>query len=152
MQKVARVLTLLFVTSAISAAQSPATDWVSVKALSSGTEVRIAIAKSHAITGKLESVTNTSLTVNAQSIDRQQVTRVSVRSKARRKRSTLIGLSVGAAGGAIFGGVLAAACSDNLCGGHGGAIVGSSIAAGAIVGTLIGAAVSHGGWREIYRQ
>jgi hypothetical protein len=80
------------------------------------------------------------------------VTRVSVRSKSRRKRSTLIGLMVGAGGGAIFGGAIAGVCSGDICGGHGGAVVFSSIGGGAVLGTLIGAALSHGGWREVYRQ
>ena len=155
MRNVDHGLTALLVTAATCAAQSPA-DWNSVKALSSGTEVRIAITKSNAVSGELENVTDASLTINPgsgpQSIDRQQVTRVSVKTKARRKRSIWIGLPVGAGGGAAIGGAAASSCSGNICGGHGAAFIAGAIAGGAIVGALIGAAVSHGGWREIYRQ
>ena len=147
---------LLFVTATTSAAQSPATSWANVEAVSSGTEVRIAIAGSNAVNGKLESVTDTSLTVNPgsgpQSIDRQQVKRVSIKTKARRQRSTLIGLAIGAGGGVALGGAAASGCSGSICGGHGGAIIAVATAGGALLGALIGAAVSHGGWREIYRQ
>jgi hypothetical protein len=152
MRELRRALAVLFLTFAVLAAQSPASNWPSVVALPPGTEVRIAVAKAHAVTGKLESVTDTSLTVNAQLIDRQQITQVSVKSNARRKRSTLIGLAIGAAGGAAIGGGGAAVCSDNICGGHGAAIIAGTIGAGAVIGALIGAAVSHGGWREIYHQ
>ena len=154
MRNVRRALTALLVVAATSTAQSPA-GWSSVKTLSPGTEVRIAIAKSNAINGKLESVTDNSITVNPgsgpQSIDRQQVTRVSVKTKARRMRSILIGLAVGAGGGAAFGGGVSSSLGS-FNGGHGAEIVTGGAAGGAILGALIGAAISHGGWREIYRQ
>ena len=153
---VGRSLTVMLVMVATSAAQSSETNWSNVKTLSSGTEVRITTAKSNSVTGKLESVNDTSLTINPgrgpQSIDRQQVTRVAVRTKARRKRAMLIGLAVGAAGGAAFGGAAASSCSHNICGGYGAALIAGAAAGGAILGAVIGAAVSHGAWREVYRQ
>lgn len=143
-------------TATLSAGRSPARDWAGVEALSPGMEVRVRLATSGAVDGKLESVTETALMVNSakgrRSIDRQQVTRVSVRTKARRKRSLLIGLAVGAAGGVAFGGAAAAICQGSLCGGHGVALVAGSAVGAAIIGSLIGAAVSHAGWREVYRQ
>ena len=155
MQHVNRVLPLVLLIAVGSAAQSPA-DWSRVQALGSGTEVRIALAKSNAISGKVENVTDSSLTINPgngpQSIDRQMVVRVAVKTKARRKRSMWIGLAIGAGGGAALGGAAASTCSGSICGGHGAALVGAGTAGGAIIGALIGLAVSHGGWSEIYRQ
>jgi len=155
MRNVHSALVVLLVAAATSAAQPPA-DWSRVQALPAGTEVRVATAQSNAVGGKLENVTGTPLTFNPgsgpRSIDRQQVTRVSVKAKARRKRSTFIGLAVGAGGGAGFGGAAASSCSGNICGGHGAALIAGAAAGGAIVGALIGAAVSHGGWREVYTQ
>lgn len=146
---------VLLATAAGSAAQSRG-GWGGVQALTAGTEVRVAVARSKPVRGKLETVTETSLNVDAgsgpQSIDRLQITQVSVKTKARRKRSAAIGLAVGAGAGAGFGGAVASACSGSICQGHGAALVAGSMAGGAIVGALIGAAVSHGGWREIYRQ
>jgi hypothetical protein len=155
MRNVHSGLVALLVATGTSAAQPPA-NWSSVQALPAGTEVRIAMGQSTAVSGKLENVTGTSLTLNPgsgpRSIDRQQVTRVSVKTKARRKRSTLIGLAVGAGGGAGVGGAAASSCSGNICGGHGAALIAGAATGGAIIGALIGAAVSHGGWRNIYKQ
>jgi hypothetical protein len=155
MRKVHSALVALLVAAATSAAQPPA-GWSSVQGLPAGTEVRIAMAQSTAVSGKLENVTGTSLTLDPgsgpRSIDRQQVTRVSVKTMARRKRSTFIGLAVGAGGGAAFGGAAASSCSGNICGGHGAAVIAAAAAAGAIIGALIGAAVSHDGWRDVYTQ
>jgi hypothetical protein len=141
--------------AAICAAQA-ADSWSKVEALAPRTEVRIAIAKSRSVTGSLERVTDANLTVNAggraRTIDRPQITRVLVRTPPRRKRSALIGLAIGAGGGAALGGGLAAACVGKLCGGHGAEFVAGGAAGGAIIGVLIGAAVSHAGWREAYRQ
>ena len=156
MRSVCCLLTTLLITTTLSAGRSPARDWAGVEALAPGTQVRVRLATSGAIDGRLESATETALIVNSgkvrHSLDRQQITRVSVRTKARRKRSLLIGLAVGAAGGAAFGGVAAAVCEGTLCGGHGAALVAGSIVGAALIGSLIGAAVSHGGWREVYRQ
>jgi len=155
MRNVQGALVALLVAAAISAAQPPG-DWSGVQALASGTEVRVAIAQSSAVAGKLENETGTTLTLNpgsgSRSIDRQQLTRIWVKTKARRKRSTFIGLAVGAGGGAAFGGAAASSCSGNICGGHGAALIAGAAAGGAIVGALIGTAVSHGGWREVYAQ
>jgi hypothetical protein len=155
MQHIQRVLSAFLLIATSSAAQSVA-DWSKVQSLSSGTEVRIGLANSNSVSGKMEGVTGESLTINSgsgpQSIDRQKVIRVSVKTKARRKRSTWIGLAIGAGGGAAFGGSAASSCSGNICGGHGAALIAGGAAGGAIVGALIGAAVSHGGWHEIYRQ
>lgn len=156
LRSMGRTLTALLVAVAgFSAAQSLA-GWSSVQALAPGTELRVALAKPNAVSGKLESVTETALVINSGSSSRtiewQGIIRVSVRTKARRRRSVLIGMAVGAGGGAALGGAAASACSHNICGGHGAALVTGGIAGGAVLGALIGAAVSHAGWRDVYRQ
>jgi hypothetical protein len=155
LRSMVRTLTALLVAVAASAAPSPA-DWSSVQALAPGTVVRVSVAKSNVVSGKLERVTETSLVVNSgsasRSIERQTIIRLSVRTKARRRRSMLIGLALGAGGGAALGGAAAAVCSNSLCGGHGAALVAGGIAGAAVIGALIGAAVSHAGWRVVYRQ
>ena len=152
---VRRVFSALLLAAAISAGQPPS-GWNRVQALPPGTEVRIRIARSNTIRGRLEAVGDASLTVNpgstSRSIGRQQIAGVSVRTKARRRRSALIGLAIGAGGGAALGGSAASTCSGSICGGHGAAFVAGGTAGGALIGALIGAAVSHAGWREIYRQ
>ncbi len=156
MRSACYVLTTLLITATLSTGRSPAADWAGVKALSPGTEVRIKLVESGAIDGRVESATETALIVDSgkgrQSVDRQQVMRVSVRTRARRKRSLLIGLAVGAAGGLAFGGAAAAVCEGSLCGGHGVALVAGSVAGAAIIGSLIGTAVAHRGWHDIYRK
>jgi hypothetical protein len=158
MRNVHRALLALIATAATCAAQSPG-GWTSVQALSSGTEVRLAIAKSNAVSGKLESATDNSLTINPggspQSFQRQQITRVLVKTEARRKRSTWIGLSVGAGSAAAIEGAIALSCGGfctDARTSHKAAFIGGGIALGAAVGALFGAALSRGGWREIYRQ
>lgn len=150
-----RALTVLLVAVATSTAQSFA-GWSNVQALAPGTEIRVALAQSNAVSGKLESVTDSSLVVNSGSgshmIERQSVIRLSVKTKARRGRSIWIGLAVGAGGGAALGGAAASTCSHGICGGHGAALVAGGTAGGAALGALIGAAVSHAGWRDVYRQ
>jgi len=58
------------------------------------------------VTGKLESVTDNSVSVNGgkgpQAIEREQITQVSVRTNTS-TRNALIGLAVGAGGGAVAG-------------------------------------------------
>ena len=138
-----------------AAVPSPAQSWNNVKALSMGREVRI-VAGSRTISGPVQSVTDDSLVVNSgkgqEMFTRQEVTRVSVRTPGRRGRHVLIGAVIGGAAGAALGGVVAGACSGSICGGYGPAVVGGYGGAGALVGTLVGAAIPTGGWREVYRQ
>ncbi len=153
MRPIPAALILLLSLAASLTAQS---DWTHVQSLAAGTKIRIEVANSKPISGNLQSVSETSITIDpgggARSIDQPQVSRVSVRTPARRKRSIVIGLSIGAAAGAGLGGAAAAACQNNICGGHGAAEVAGGAAGGGLIGALIGAAVSHGGWREVYRR
>jgi len=151
-----RALGVFFLSAAILTAQSPTRDWNALKSVSAGTEIRVALPESETVRGRMESVTETALVLRtggrSESIERSRVTRVSILTKARRRRNMLIGMGIGAAGGAALGGAAAAICSGSLCGGYGVAMVTVGIAGAAILGTLIGVAVSHHGWREVYRQ
>lgn len=141
--------------------QSPAlprgtADWNNLASSAGAAEVRVQLSGSPAVRGKVQSVTADSLTMDSASgqetFRRQQILRVSVKGKSRRRRNALIGLAIGAGLGGALGGAAASGCSGTICGGYGGAAIGSGIGAGAAVGAAIGTALPAGGWHEIYRQ
>ena len=88
-----RAAAYLFLSALAAAAQSPAQDWSAVKALAAGTSVRVS-SGSHTINGQVQSVTDESLSIDSgkkqQTLDRQEVLRVSVKKTAHRVRNTLI--------------------------------------------------------------
>ena len=131
-------------------------DWSQIASLAGAPEVRVQLSDSHAVRGRLQSVTSDSLTMDAgsglETFTRQQITRVSVKQQARRRRNAVIGLAIGAGLGGALGGTAASECSGSICGGYGGAAIVSGIGAGAAVGAMIGALLPSGGWREVYRQ
>ena len=141
--------------------QSPAlpratADWNNLASIDGAAEVRVQLSGLHAARGKVQSVTADSLTMGSGSAHetfmRQQILRVSVKGKSRRRRNALIGLAIGAGLGGALGGAAASSCSGTICGSYGGAAIGSGIGAGAGVGAAIGAVLPAGGWHEIYRQ
>ena len=87
-----------------------------------------------------------------ETIKQQEVMRVSLKKTGHRRRNILIGAGIGAGGGLTLGAVAAGTCSGTLCGGHGPAVVVGVAGAGALVGTLVGAVIPTGGWREIYKK
>ena len=84
------------------AAQTNATNWNTVKALTTGTDVQIA-ASSRTVRGKIDRVTDDTLVVTSgkgqEMFTQAEVTQVSVKKPGHRKRNTLIGLAVGAGAG-----------------------------------------------------
>ncbi len=147
-------LLLLFALSA--AAQPPAQDWTVVKALGTGTSVRVS-AGSRTVSGQLQGVTDDSIEIDSgktqTTFKRQEVTRVAVKKEGHRGRNALIGLGTGAAVGAAAG----AASHKNCTGfcifyttraqdaGIGAVVLG-------VVGALVGALIPTGGWHEVYKQ
>ena len=151
-----RAAAYLFLSALAAAAQSPAQDWSAVKALAAGTSVRVS-SGSHTINGQVQSVTDESLSIDSgkkqQTLDRQEVLRVSVKKTAHRGRNTLIGLGAGVAIRATVG-----AASHKDCTGFcifyttRGQDAGIGALVFGVVGTAAGALIPTGGWREVYKR
>ena len=131
-------------------------EWNNLASATGPAEVRVELSGSHAVLGRVQSVTADSLTMDSgsgeQTFMRQQILRVSVKQKGRRGRNTILGLAIGAGLGGALGGATASECSGSICGGYGAAAIASGIGLGAAVGTIIGVLVPAGGWREVYRR
>ena len=151
-----RAAAVLFALALVLAAQSPAQNWNDVKALSVGTSVRISVG-SRTVTGQVQRVTDDSLVVDSgkgqEMFTRQEVMRVSTKTKSHRLRNTLLGLGIGTGAGFGIGVGVGRAndCSSGfLCGlntAAGGAVGG---AIGLVGGTVIGAVIPTGSWHEVY--
>lgn len=146
---------LVLAFAAAVAAQSPSKNWDSVKSLTTGQSIRIT-AGSRSISGSLQSATDDSLTLDtgkgSQVFTRQEVKRVSVKTKSHRGRNTLIGLGVGAAAGAGAGAAIHG--SDTPGGfnfGGRGAWAGAGAGVFGLLGAIVGAVVPTGGWHDVYK-
>jgi len=137
----------------------PSKDWVSLGGCSPQAEVRITLVRGGNLRGSIRNASAGSLVVKTEdgkrTLSRQEIGRVQLKRPGRRGRHALIGLGVGAGGGAIGAAALhkSKACSTGFC-------VGPDVAsdariaivpAGALIGALVGAALPSGGWTGIYR-
>jgi hypothetical protein len=149
-----RLAALLALTAATVAAQPNLTDWNIVKALAVGTDVRIT-SGTRTVTGTIDRITDDTLAITAgkgqEMFDRQQVSSVATKKPGHRMRNALIGLGVGTGAGLGIG-LGIRAHPDQLKIVSNSAVVGGSAAAGAVIGTLVGAVIPTGGWREIYKK
>lgn len=158
MRKLTRLIMALLAFALAATAQSPAQNWNSVKTLPVGTTIRISVG-SRIVNGDVQSVTDDSLAVNSgrgqEMFMRQEVTRVAVKKKGHRLRNSMIGLGIGTGAGIGIGlgvGHANDCRSGFLCGidtAAGGAVGG---AIGLVGGTIVGALLPTGGWREVYKQ
>jgi len=150
-----RIAAVLLVVTIPAVGQSSASRWDQVKALSAGTFVRVSVA-SHSVSGQLQDVTDTSLAIESdkkrESFARQDVTRVSVKKQGHRGRNALIGLGAGAAIGATIGAAAYKGCTG-FCIFQ--TTRGQNAGFGALgfgfIGTIVGALIPTGGWREVYK-
>ena len=147
------LLLLLLLTTAMTA-QTNVANWDTVKALESGTQVRVTAGGS-TVRGRIDRITEDALTVTSgkgqETIDRQQVSVLSVEKSGHRKRNALIGLGVGTGVG-LGVGIAARSKPGQLEIIPNGAIVAGFGVAGALVGTVVGVVIPSGGWREVYRK
>ena len=153
-QFVCRLGALLALVATTAVAQTNVTDWNTVKALTTGTEVRIT-AGSRTVSGKIDRITDDTLVVTSgkgpEMFTQQEVTRVSVGKQGHRGRNTLIGLGIGTGAGLGVGAAVDAQPCKGFCiFPNAGKVVFTPL--GAIVGTLVGVAIPTGGWREIYKK
>lgn len=156
MYALARRLAATFLLLAAPAtAQTNASNWNTVKGLTAGTDVRI-MTGSRTVSGRIDRISDDTLILTSKGgqevFKPQEVARVSVRGESHRRRNVLIGIGIGAGGGLALGAAAAGTCSGTICGGYGLAVVTGVAGAGALVGTLIGAVIPTGGWREIYKK
>ena len=153
-QFVCRSGALLAVVATTLAAQTNIADWNNLTALSAGTQIRIT-SDSRTIRGKVDRITDGVLVVTSgkgqETLNRQQVSAVWVKKVSHRKRNALVGLVAGTGVGLGLG-IAARSKSGQLQFVSNGAVEGVLTAAGALVGTLVGAVIPTGGWREIYRR
>jgi hypothetical protein len=158
-QFVCRVGTLLALLGTTAVAQKKAGDWNTVKAISTGTDVRVKTG-SRTVSGTIDRVTDDTLTITSgkgsEMFSQQDVARVSVGKKGHRGRNALIGLGIGTGAGIGIGLGIGHNCGTGLSAlgcplstGLGGALGGAIGLAG---GTAIGALIPTGGWREVYEK
>ena len=144
-------MVLLFALSSCAIAQPSRGTWTNVTQLASGTDVRVSVS-GIMWRGRLQSVTADSMTLNVgrgqEMLPRAEVSRVEYRRAGHRGRHALIGLGIGAAGGLGIGAAVDSGNHTNFFPNFGKAAL---TPLGAIVGTVAGAAIPAGGWREIYR-
>ena len=148
-----RIAAALLLVAATVAAQTNASNWNTVTALSMGTDVRVSTG-SRTVSGKIESVTDETIVVNSAKVQetfmRQKVMRVSLKKNGHRARNALIGLGVGAGVGLGVGAAADANCTGFCFGGNFGKAIFTPL--GAVAGVLVGALIPTGGWREIYKK
>jgi hypothetical protein len=150
----ARMIVVVPFFALAAAGKTPVSNWDDVQKLPPGTEVRVAAGAEKALTGTLEGVTDTTLSIlsvgaGRQSIEKTQIVSLSVKKPGRRLRHTLIGLGVGLVVGTAEGlaaGNCSAGCKANQ------SLTAYSIAGGAFWGALVGAAWPAGGWRKVYMR
>ncbi len=149
-----RLGVLLALMATTLAAQTNVADWNTVKALTTGTQVRITVG-SRTVRGEIDRTTDDALVVTSgkgqEMFDRQQVSVVSVKKLSHRKRNTLIGLAAGTGVGLGIG-IATRPKPGQLEVITPGAITAGFTAAGAIGGTLVGVIIPTGGWREVYKK
>lgn len=138
-------------------AQSPQANWDNLKQLAPGQQIRVVLTDAKAYTGQLHSVSDEGLVIRTgggeQTVERQNILRVSSQGKSHRGRNALIGLAVGAGAGVVVG-VASPELGQGKCG-QGSCTNAESAALagflGAAVGTGLGAVLPTGGWHDVYR-
>jgi hypothetical protein len=147
---------ILALVATTAAAQTKPTEWNTVKALTTGTDVRIT-TDSRVVHGKIVRATDDDLLLisgkGQEMFTHQDVTRVLLKGDSHRGRNSLIGLGAGAAIGAIIG-----AAGHQDCTGWCFLYTsrGQDTAAGAIVlggiGAAVGALIPTRTWLEVYHR
>ena len=142
----------LAATAAVQQAK-PIANWANLNQLVTGAEIRVTLANGKTLRGFMQRVTPESLAINAttslETLSRQDIRRVDLKRPGHRGRNTLIGLAIGTGAGLAAG---AGVDSQRRPGDwlpSFGKVVLSPV--GAIIGTVVGAVLPTGGWREVYR-
>lgn len=152
LQPPTKLTLLVALAAATAAAQS---DWVKVKALPIGQEIRASLRDGKSYRGQVQNVTDEALVMVAasqqQTLARAEVKKIATKSEGHRLRNALIGAGLGAAGGVGFGAAIDASCSPHCLGGNNtGKFVFTPV--GAIVGAVVGVAWPTGTWHTVYKS
>jgi len=156
-RRIKPVLLCVILVPVLGMAQSAQDSWDNVKQLKPGQQIRVVLNDAKSYTGQMGSVSDEGLVIRTgggeQTLERQNILRVSSQGKSHRGRNALIGLAVGAGAGVVIG-----VASPEL--GQGKCAQGSCINAeaptltgfvGAAAGTALGAVLPTGGWHDVYR-
>ena len=128
-------------------------NWANLNQLVQGSEIRVTLTTGRTVRGFIQGVTPESLAINAttsqETLLREDIRRIALKSTGHRGRNTLIGLGVGTAAGLALGaGIDSHAGPGNWFPNAGKAVLSPL---GAIVGTVVGVALPTGGWHDVYR-
>lgn len=146
-------LAIAALSSHLCAAQS---EWSVVRQLTSGQELKVVLKEGGSRRGSFESANDSSIVVRSgnseQTLSRDQVRRILLKSKGHRKRNALIGAGVGAGAGLGLGASIDNNCSSTsiVCTGNKGKAILTPVFG--LLGAGIGALIPSGGWREVYRS
>jgi hypothetical protein len=147
-------LWVLYSSSAIAESRS---DWAGLAhspTISADSEIEARTTDNKRYRGRFKAAEDDALVLvtasGEQRFARATVSRVLVKKRGNRLRHTLIGLGIGAAAGFGLGAAADARCTGDCIEGKRplGKEVGTGL--GALIGTIIGAALPSGGWREVY--
>jgi hypothetical protein len=131
-------------------------EWNVVQQLTSGQEVKVVLKEGGSRRGSFESVNDTGVVIRAgkgeQTLSRDQVARILVKSKGHRVRNVLIGAGIGAGAGLGAGASIDSNCSKTsiVCTGNKGKAILTPLFG--LLGAGIGSLIPSGGWREVYRS
>jgi len=148
-----QVVILLFVALLcpfVALAQSSQNDWSAVKAVATGTKLKVKLRNGKTHQGEFSSATDTTLVLNirnkATELNRDDVRTVHQSGKGSTTAPTLIGLGVGAGAGAAIG---AASHDDNSFPSLDKAATGALAVIGAGVGALTGYLIGRSSRKQI---
>ena len=137
-----------------SSAQSAKDSWSNLNQLARGQQIQVVLNDAKSYSGQFQSVSDDGLVFRVageeQTLQRQDILRVSTKGASHRARNALIGAGIGAGVGAAAFGVCPQGGYREVvpCGGRGAAI-------GAVMfvplGAAVGAVMPTGGWHDVYR-
>ena len=131
-------------------------EWNVVQQLPSGQEIKVVLKEGGSRRGSFESANDTGVVIRAgkgeQTLSRDHVARILVKSKGHRVRNVLIGAGIGAGAGLGAGASIDNNCSKTsiVCTGNKGKAI--LTPAFGLLGAGIGALFPSGGWHEVYRS
>jgi hypothetical protein len=144
-----------------AASQTAKSNWENLKAIAPGDDVLVVLHTDQSAQGRFEAFTAGSITIQLksgnESLQRENILRISARGQKHRRRNALIGALAGAADGLGLGAI---ADRGTKCGPSGPFLCGNLFPnrgkeiltpLGAIVGGAVGLALPASRWHEVYR-